>query len=420
MIEQFFDIGRDMLALDEKVMGLCRPYFERIDDISRYNRLKVHAAFIKNNISAQHLTGTTGYGYDDKGRDGLDRLFADIMGAEDGLCRHNFASGTHTLTVALFGMLRPGDKMVAVTGRPYDTLQPVIGLDGSHYGSLMDYGVLYDECDLKDDFTPDIRAIKEKCKDARMCYIQRSRGYSLRRALSLEDIKLISDAVKSVNPDIIVMVDNCYGEFTNKEEPIAYGADIMAGSLIKNPGGGIAPTGGYIVGRHHLVEMCAHRLTAPGTGREIGCSLDVLRQMYLGIYFAPTVTANALKSSVYASCLFENMGFDVLPGYTEPRNDIVTSIFAENAENLIAMCHGIQAASPVDSFAAPEPGDMPGYTDQIIMAAGAFTMGSSIELSCDAPLRPPFVAYMQGGLVFDSARGAILYSARQVKKVSDK
>ena len=420
MIEKFFDISPEMLALDEKVMELCRPYFDKVNEISQYNRLKVHKAFIKNNISARHLNGTTGYGYDDKGRDGLDRLFADIMGAEDGLCRHNFASGTHTLTVALFGVLRPGDKMVAVTGRPYDTLQPVIGIDGSHYGSLMDYGVKYDECDLLDDFSPDIEKIKEKCRDAKMCYIQRSRGYTRRKALSLEDIKKIADAAKEVNPDILVMVDNCYGEFTNTDEPVSVGADLMAGSLIKNPGGGIAPTGGYIVGRHDLVEMCAHRLTAPGTGREIGCSLDVLRQMYLGVYFAPVVTANAIKASIYASCLFENMGFGVMPSYSEPRNDIVTSIYAENAENLIALCRGIQAASPVDSFAAPEPGDMPGYTDQIIMAAGAFTMGSSIELSCDAPLRPPFVAYMQGGLIFDSARRAILYSARQVKKVIEK
>jgi len=420
MIDKFFDIKPRMMELDKEVMAVCKPYFEKIDEISDYNQMKVLKAFIDNGISATHLVGTTGYGYDDRGRDGLDRLFADIMGAEDALCRYNFMSGTHTLTVALFGVLRSGDLMVCATGTPYDTLHGVIGIDGSHYGSLMDYGVKYDQVPLLADSQPDLEGIKEKCKDAKVCYIQRSRGYAKRKALSLETIKQISDAAKSVNPDIIVMVDNCYGEYTHTEEPLAYGVDLIMGSLIKNPGGGIAPTGGYIAGRHDLVEMCGHRLTCPGTGREIGCSLDVMREMYLGVYHAPMITANALKTSIYASCLYEKMGFETEPRYMEDRNDIITSICANTPENVIAICRGIQAGSPIDSYAAPEPGDMPGYDSQIIMAAGAFTMGSSIELSCDAPLRQPYIAYMQGGTTFAASRAAVLLSAQKVYDVMNK
>ena len=420
MIEKFFDVKPRLVQLDREVMELCKPYFEKIDRTAQFNQLKVLRAFIDNNISAQHLTGTTGYGYDDRGRDGLDRLFADIMGAEDALCRYNFMSGTHTLTVALFGVLRTGDLMVCATGTPYDTLHGVIGIDGSHFGSLMDYGVKYDQVPLLADSEPDLDGIKAKCKDAKVCYIQRSRGYAKRKALGLETIKAISEAAKSVNPDIIVMVDNCYGEYTQTAEPLAYGADLIMGSLIKNPGGGIAPTGGYIAGRADLVEMCGHRLTAPGTGREIGCTLDVLRDMYLGVYHAPMITANALKASIYASCLYEKLGFETEPRYMDDRNDIITSICANTPENVIAICRGIQAASPIDAFAAPEPGDMPGYDSQIIMAAGAFTMGSSIELSCDAPLRDPYIAYMQGGTSFEATRAAILLSAQRVYDVMNK
>lgn len=420
MIGKFFDIKPDMLRLDKEVMKLCKPYFEKVDEVASYNQMKVLKAFIDNGISASHLVGTTGYGYDDRGRDGLDKLFADIMGAEDAICRYNFMSGTHTLTVALFGVLRNGDTMFCATGTPYDTLHGVIGIDGSHYGNLMDYGVKYDQCDLLPGSEPDLETIREKCRTAKVCYIQRSRGYAKRKALSLETIKAISDAARTHNPDIIVMVDNCYGEYTHTEEPLAYGADLIMGSLIKNPGGGIAPTGGYIAGRKDLVEMCGHRLTAPGTGREIGCSLDVMREMYLGVYFAPMITANALKTSIYASCLYEKMGFETEPRYMEDRNDIITSICAENAENVIAICRGIQAGSPIDSYAAPEPGDMPGYDSQIIMAAGAFTMGSSIELSCDAPLREPYIAYMQGGTTFDASRAAVLLSAQKVMDVKNK
>lgn len=419
MIGKFFDISPELLEIDKQVMELCRPYFKKIEEVQQYNQLKVLKAFKDNCISAQHLVGTTGYGYDDKGRDGLDKLFADIVGAEDALCRHNFMSGTHTLTVALFGVLRSGDTLMCAAGKPYDTLLGVIGIDGNdeNFGSLKDYGIKYQQVDLLENSQPDLDAIREMAKTSNVCHIQRSRGYSTRKALSLEQIKAMSDAAREGNPDIIVTVDNCYGEFTHTEEPCAYGADLIIGSLIKNPGGGIAPTGGYIAGRKDLVEKCAHRLTCPGTGREIGCGLDMMRSMYLGVYFAPMVTANAIKTSVYASCLFEKIGFKTEPHYTEDRNDIITSIAAENAENLIAICQAIQHMSPIDSFATPEPCPMPGYDSDIIMASGSFTMGSSIELSCDAPVRAPYTTFMQGGTTFDASRAAVLYSAQKVREL---
>lgn len=418
MIKEFFDVSDELLAIDKEVMELCAPYFKKIEQIQEYNQLKVLKAFKENYISAQHLVGTTGYGYDDKGRDGLDRLFADIVGAEDALCRHNFMSGTHTLTVALFGVLRAGDTLMCATGKPYDTLLGVIGIDGSdnNYGSLKDYGIKYQQADLLENSEPDLEKIKELAKTSKVCHIQRSRGYSTRKALSLAQIKSICNAAREGNPNIIITVDNCYGEFTQIKEPCEYGADLIIGSLIKNPGGGIAPTGGYIAGRKDLVELCGHRLTAPGTGREIGCTIDVLRDMYLGLYFAPMVTANAIKTSIYASCLYEKIGFKTEPHYTEERNDIITSIAAENAENLIAICQAIQHMSPIDSFATPEPYAMPGYDSDIIMASGSFTMGSSIELSCDAPIRAPYTTFMQGGTTFEASRAAVLVSADKVKK----
>ena len=319
--------------------------------------------------------------------------------------------------MALFGVLRPGDRMVAVTGRPYDTLAGVIGIDGTHYGNLMEFGVQYDEVDLLADGTPDLAGIARKCRGAKMCYIQRSRGYAARPALSLEQIEAVSRAAKAVQPDIIVMVDNCYGEFTQKQEPTQRGADLMAGSLIKNPGGGIAPTGGYIAGRADLVELCAHRLSAPGVGGEIGCTLDMLRGMYLGLYYAPGVVCEALKTSVYAACLFELLGYAATPAYGAQRNDIITSVETGSPEGMVALCGGVQAGSPVDSFAAPEPGDMPGYEDPVIMAAGAFTMGSSIELSADGPLRAPYTVYMQGGLNFAAARAGVLLGADRMLRL---
>lgn len=417
MIEQFYDLSPELLQADQKTLELCTEPFARLEKIKEYNQLKMLRAFTDCGVGAHHLVGTTGYGYDDAGRIKLEEVFAKVVGAEASLFRYNFMSGTHTLTVALFGVLRPGDTMVAATGRPYDTLLGVIGLEGEGYGSLKEWGVHYDEVPLLANSQPDLAGIEEKCKNAKMCYIQRSRGYAARGALSLDQIEAISRAAKRANPEIIVMVDNCYGEFTQMQEPTQRGADLMAGSLIKNPGGGIAPTGGYIAGRKDLVESCAHRLSAPGTGGEIGCTLDVLRELYLGLYYAPGVVCDALKTSVYASCLFEVLGYQATPGYKEDRNDIITSVETHSPEGMIALCGGVQAGSPVDSYADPLPGDMPGYEDQVIMAAGAFTMGSSIELSADGPVRPPYTVYMQGGINFHASRAGVMLGADRMLKL---
>lgn len=417
MQQNFFDITPQMAQLDKKAMELCAPYFEKIEEIKEYNQLKMLSAFTKCGVAATHLVGTTGYGYSDIGREKLEQVFSQLTGSEAALYRHNFQSGTHTLAVALFGILRPGDVMLSATGRPYDTLGGVIGIDGSKFGSLIEFGVKYDEAALKPDGTADLQLIAQKCKAAKVCYIQRSRGYEMRPALSLQDIEEISKAAKAANPHIIVMVDNCYGEFTQKTEPTQHGADLMMGSLIKNPGGGIAPTGGYIAGKKDLVELCAHRLTAPGTGGEIGCTLDILRSMYLGLYYAPGVVADALKTGIYASCLFEQLSWDVQPHYTQERNDIITSVCTKSEKAMCAICQGIQSNSPVDSFATPEPWQMPGYDSPVIMAAGAFTMGSSLELSCDGPVREPYTVYLQGGLNFAASRMGVLLAAQKAKDI---
>ena len=415
MLEQFYDFSARLLELDQKAMGLCRPEFEKIDAIRDYNQVKMLKAFTENRVAATHLAGTTGYGYDDAGRDKLDRVFAQAVGAEDALCRPHFLSGTHALTVALFGLLRAGDTLLAATGRPYDTLEGVIGIDGAGKGcgSLAEFGVKYDEAPLREGGVPDYELIAQKAREARVCHIQRSRGYSSRAAFDLETIGRVARTAKQANPGILVMVDNCYGEFTQTAEPVSVGADLMVGSLIKNGGGGIAPTGGYIAGRADLVERCGHRLTAPGTGRELGCTLDTLRQLYLGVYYAPGVTAEAVKTSIYSSCLLELLGKEPTPRYTAPRNDIITSFEAGSPEALVAFCQGIQQGSPVDSFVRPEPYAMAGYADEVIMAAGAFTEGSSIELSCDGPMRAPYTVYLQGGLNFAASRAGVLLAAQK-------
>lgn len=424
MIRDFFPVSDELMALDARVLAACRPQFAAIEDIRDYNQLKMLKAFTDCRVSATHLTGTTGYGYDDVGREKLGEVFARLTGSEDALFRPHFLSGTHALTVALFGVLRTGDTMLCVTGRPYDTLCSVIGLAGEKgCGSLMDFGVRYEQVDLTADGAPDLPAIEAaiaagargEAPRKKICYVQRSRGYADRPALTLEQIAAIAAAARRADPKIRIVVDNCYGEFTQKQEPTQVGADLMIGSLIKNPGGGIAPTGGYIAGKHDLVELCAQRLTAPGTGRELGCTQDVLRQMYLGLYYAPGVTAEALKTAVYAQCLFAQLGYRTTPEYTAPHNDIVTSIECRSAQALVALCAGIQAGSPVDSYVTPEPWQMPGYEDEVVMAAGAFTLGSSIELSCDGPLRAPFTAYMQGGLNFAASRAGILMAAQKMQ-----
>ena len=415
MNNNFFDISDEILQLSEKAMEKARPHLDSIDRITEYQQLKMLKAFQNAKVSESYFTASTGYGYGDRGRDVLDSIYAEVLETEDALVRHNFASGTHTLTVALFGVLRPGDTMVSVTGIPYDTLQGVIGIGGDSCGSLREFGINYEQVDLLPDGTVDYEGIKNNVHpDTKMVYIQRSRGYSLRPTLLNKDIKKIYELAKSIAPDCIVMLDNCYGEYVEMTAPGEF-CDLMAGSLIKNPGGGIAPTGGYIAGRHDLVEACSYRLTTPGTGKEIGCTLGQNRELFMGTFNAPHVTGEALKTAVFAAALFELLGFKVTPSFDEERGDIIQAILLENEKRLVSFCQGIQAASPIDSYVTPEPWDMPGYDSKVIMAAGAFTLGSSIELSADAPLREPYAVWMQGSLNFHSGKTAIMLAAEKMK-----
>lgn len=411
----FFNISPRIEAAAEKALKKCEARFRSIEETTEYNQLKVQKAFIDFGISERHFGVSTGYGYGDSGRETLDKVWAQVFGCEDALVRHNFTCGTHTLAVALFGVLRPGDKMLCVSGQPYDTLHSVIGISGEGMGSLKELGVKYDYVPLKDDRLDYDAIEKAVTKDTTMVYIQRSRGYELRPSLSLEETEKVCKIAKSVNPNVIVMVDNCYCEFVNKLEPPQVGADLIAGSMIKNAGGGIARTGGYIAGRHDLVEKCAYRLTTPGLGREVGATLGMNRELYMGLFYAPHTVGEALKSAVFISALFGELGYDVTPEYDEPRQDIVQSLGLENPESLVAFCQGIQSGSPIDSFLLPEPWDMPGYDSKVVMAAGAFTLGSSIELSADAPIRPPYYAWIQGGLNFHSAKICALLAAQQME-----
>ncbi len=412
--EKGFEIDERIVKLAEKAEENCSAVFSETDRIARLNGEKVLKAFINNKVSAACMTGTTGYGYGDVGRDTLVKVYADVFGAEDALVRHTFVSGTHALTCALFGVLRAGDKLVSLTGTPYDTLEEVIGLRRSGNGSLKDFGVQYDQVDLLPDGKPDVGEIFKKVKDAKVAYIQRSRGYSLRPTLTLNGIAEIVKAAKGANPDIVVMVDNCYGEFVESKEPLQFGADLIIGSLIKNPGAGIAETGGYIAGNKKLVEQCAYRLTCVGMGKEVGCTLNQNKLMYQGLFFAPEIVANAVKTAAFTSEIMTLLGFECFPKRDDKRGDIITAVLMKNAENLTAFCQGVQKGSPVDSFVTPEPWDMPGYDSQVIMAAGAFNMGASIELSADAPLREPFAAFIQGGLTYPTGRMGILIALQEM------
>lgn len=418
MIHPYFHIDERIRQAADVVMEQLQPVLAEIDKTTEYNQQKMMAAFNEAGISESHFVGSTGYGYGDRGRDALDLVYAKALGAEDALVRHNFVSGTHALTVALFGVLRPGDTMVSVTGIPYDTLRGVLGITGDGNGSLKEFGINYEQIDLKEDGTPDYEAMEAGIRpDVKMVYIQRSRGYSLRPSLFVEEIEKIAEIAKRKAPNCIVMVDNCYGEFVQRDEPTSHGADLMAGSLIKNPGGGIAPTGGYIAGRADLVESCSYRLTTPGTGREIGATLGQNRELFMGAFHAPHVTGEALKTAAFIAALMNYFGFDVTPKATEPRADIIQAVMLEKEDALVAFCQGIQKGAPVDSFVVPEPWDMPGYDCQVIMAAGAFTLGASIELSADAPLREPYAAWMQGGLNFHSGKlGAMLAAQSMLEK----
>ena len=413
----FFQFDQKIEDAADRALAMCAEQFAEIERVKEYNQQKMLKAFQQYGVSESMFAGSTGYGFDDRGRDTLDKIYAFVFDAEDALARQHFLSGTHTLTVALFGVLRPDDEMLSVTGTPYDTIQPVIGITECS-GSLKDFGVKYSEVALKADGSVDLDAIKKAVAEKRpkMAYIQRSKGYTSRPSLRIGEIREICTAVKAASPETIIMLDNCYGEFTEYESPLSVGVDLMAGSMIKNAGGGIAPTGGYIAGRADLVQLCAYRLTTPGTGREIGCTLGVLREMYMGAFHAPAVTAEALKTAVFASALFETLGYDVEPSYRTKRGDIIDVITLGSPEKMCAFCRGIQSGSPIDSFVTPNPAPMPGYDSEVIMAAGAFTLGSSIEMSADGPIREPYAVYLQGGLSFATAKVSVMLAAQEVEK----
>ena len=401
-------IKQEIIELSEKVEQELQEEFKKIDKIKEYNSIKVLKAMQENKISDMHFGSTSGYGYGDIGRDTIEKVFAEVLGAEDALVRNQFISGTHALTVALFAMLRPGDTMLSINGKPYDTLDEVIGIT-ENKSSLKSYGVNYEQIDLiGNDF--DTAKIVERVKQGniKLICMQRSKGYAIRKSLSLESIKNIICEIRKVNKEAIIMLDNCYGEFVDTIEPLELGADLIVGSLIKNLGGGIAPNGAYIAGKKELVELAAERLTAPGLGKEVGPTLGINKQILQGLFLAPQVVANALKTAVFASKMLEELGYDVEPKYNAQRTDIVQTINFKKPEELIRFCQGIQKGSPVDSNSIPEPWDMPGYTDQVIMAAGTFVQGSSIELSCDAPIRPPYTAFLQGGLTYEYGKIGVL------------
>ena len=406
-MSEYLKISEEIRALGAEAEREIRPYFSRIEEICDRNTEKVLAAFAKNRVSDNLFAGTTGYGYDDYGRDTLDKIYADIFGTEAALVRIGFVNGTHALSCAIFSAVKTGDTVLSVTGPAYDTLQNTI--TGDYCGSMKSYGIGYKQVDLKDG-VPDLPAIREAARDenVKLVFIQRSRGYTQRNAFDLATIQKVADTARRANPNAVIFVDNCYGEFTQTAEPVSFGADIMAGSFIKNPGGGITPTGGYIAGRRDLVEKCSHRFTAPGIGGDLGCTQDSLRDTFLGFYYAPGVVCEALKTAIYAQCLLELAGVNPVPRYTADHNDIVTCFDSGSAAALTGFCAGIQHNSPVDSFASPEPADEPGYTDKVVMASGSFTEGSTIEISCDGPLRAPYTCYLQGGVNFTAGRAAVL------------
>ena len=417
MSQHFFDINPRLQAISDRAEAKAKDAFAAIDATTEYNQQKVLSTYIRHQVSETHFIPTTGYGYGDRGRDALDEILADIMGAEDALIRHSIVSGTHAIAIALFAILRPGDTLLAATGAPYDTLEKVIGHTEPSAGSLAEYGVKYSQVELTAEQLPDLNAIQEALRadsTVKMVHIQRSRGYNTRPSLTIEWIERIVKAIRAIREDVIIFVDNCYGEFVEMKEPNEVGADLIAGSLIKNPGGGIAENGGYLCGTKECIEQCSYRMTTPGLGREVGASLGHNRALYMGLFQAPHVVGEALKTAVYAAALFSELGYAVSPTVDEHRADIIQTIMLENSENLVAFCQGMQKGAPVDAYVVPEPWDMPGYTSQVIMAAGAFTMGASIELSADAPLREPFAAYMQGGLNYHSGKIGVLLAAQSM------
>ena len=409
------------MIIDEKIRFLAEeaekeisPYFEEIDEIARFNQEKVLDAFIKNRVGENCLNPTTGYGYGDVGRDTLDSIYADVFGAEDALVRHNIVNGTHCLTISLFAVLRPGDTLLAATGKPYDTLEEVIGIAGNSGGSLKDFGVSYKQVDLIDGDV-DLEGVKKALTpDVKAVILQRSKGYDWRDTLSCEKLGKAINFIKSLRPDVCCIVDNCYGEFAEKTEPTQHGADLVVGSLIKNAGGSLAQSGGYIAGKKEYVELAAYRQTAPGIGKECGATLGQNRYMYQGLFMAPHIVAQAIKSAVFCGALMQKLGYEVNPRPDAKHYDIIQAVKFNDKDKLIKFIQGIQKASPVDSFAVPMPWDMPGYQHEVIMAAGTFVSGASIELSADAPIKEPYVGFIQGGITYESARLALMRAAAEI------
>ena len=415
-MKNLFNIDERILNLSNQALDGLTERFQQIDKITEYNQFKVIKAFQDNNVSEAHLNGTTGYGYNDIGRDTLEDVYASLFNTEAALVRSQITCGTHALATALFGNLRPGDEILSPVGKPYDSLEEIIGIRPSK-GSLREYNVTYKQVDLLPDYSFDYENIKKAITDkTKLVTIQRSRGYDVRPTFSVKQIGELISFIKSVKPEVICMVDNCYGEFVDIIEPTDVGADLCVGSLIKNPGGGLAPIGGYIVGKKEYVDNASYRLTCPGLGKEVGASLDVNRALFQGLFLAPNVVNGALKGAIFSAALFEKFGYVCNPSSTDDRNDIIQAITLNTKEGVCAFCEGIQAAAPIDSFVVPEPWPMPGYNNDVIMAAGAFVSGASIELSADAPIRPPYAVYFQGGLTWYHAKLGIMKAADTMLK----
>lgn len=416
LLKNFYELDDEIFNLSNEVMDDIKGRFEEIKEIREYNQYKVLKAMQESNLSDNHFNWTTGYGYNDIGREKIEEIYSKVFNTEDAIVRPIIVNGTHALTLCVQGIVRPGDEILSVTGKPYDTLEGVIGIR-EEKGSLKEFGVTYNQVDFLENGEVDLEGIKEKINDkTKLVMIQRSKGYSWRKSLTISDIKEVIETVKSIKPEVIVMVDNCYGEFIETKEPTDVGADIMAGSLIKNPGGGLALTGGYIVGKKELVELISYRLTSPGIGKECGLTFGTSRTVLQGFFLAPYVVSQALMGAIFCSRMFEKLGYEVLPKYDDLRSDIIQCVRLNNAQEVIDFCQGVQAAAPVDSFVKPEPWAMPGYDSEVIMAAGAFIQGSSIELSADAPIKPPYNVYFQGGLTFDHSKMGSLKAYQYMKK----
>jgi len=418
-LQQHFGISQEVLQLCASAEEELAPQFRNAEQITEFNQLKILRAFQDNRVSYAHFAETSGYGYDDLGRDTLDKIYAQVFSGEDSYVRVNIISGTQAISTCLFGVLRPDDTLLSVCGKPYDTLHEVLDCGNQNFGSLADWGVKYKQVDMTDNQQVNHNNVTSTIladKSIKAALIQRSKGYEWRPSLTIDEIERVINTVKSANPNIICIVDNCYGEFTETREPTEVGADLVVGSLIKNPGGSLAPTGGYIIGKAEFVELAANRHTAPGLGKHVGASLGFNKQLYQGLFMAPHITLQSIKTALLCAKVFEKLGYDICPTSTEPRTDIIQAVKFGDKDKLIKFCQAIQAAAPIDSFVTPEPWAMPGYVSEVIMAAGAFVQGASIELSADAPIREPFVAFMQGGVTYESAKVGILLAAEAVRR----